>query len=94
MTNAPVLNYRRPDAPDLLRPRFSMRFAVTAAAPSTGSCMNMNAIIVSSVPPWNAGVTKASPIKPPSDSHSDVIIGIICADEVLLNWDRGKRSIR
>ena len=56
--------------------------------------MNMNTIIVNSVPPWNAGVTKASPIKPPSDSHSDVIIGIICADEVLLNWDRGKRSIR
>ncbi len=47
--------------------------------------MNMKTMIVSSVPPWNTGVTKASPIKPPSDSHSDVIIGIICAEEVLLN---------
>ena len=46
--------------------------------------MNMKKMIVSSVPPWNAGVTKASPMKPPSDSHSAVIIGMIWADEVLL----------
>ncbi len=39
--------------------------------------MNMNRMLVSNVPPWNAGVATASPTKPPSDSHSAVIIGMI-----------------
>ena len=43
--------------------------------------MNMKKMIVSSVPPWKTGVPNASPIKPPSDSHSAVIIGMIWADE-------------
>ena len=43
--------------------------------------MNMKKMMVKSVPPWNTGVTNASPMNPPNDSHSAVIIGMICADD-------------
>ena len=37
----------------------------------------MKTRIVSSVPPWNAGSAKASPMKPPSGSTSALIIWTI-----------------
>ena len=56
--------------------------------------MNMKKMIVTSCPPWNSGSTNASPMNPPSCSHSVVIIGMICADEVRWKYDGGKRSSR
>ena len=59
-----------------------------------GFWMNRKVTIVSSVPAWISGWTKASPMKPPSGSTSDVIIGISSPGETLRKCGCGKRRMR
>ncbi len=56
--------------------------------------MNMKIRIVSSVPPWNAGSAKASPMKPPIASTSAVIIVTISPEEIRRKCGSGKRRMR
>jgi hypothetical protein len=62
--------------------------------PSVKLCSTMKAIAVRAWPPRNTGVTKASPMKPPTGSTSSFTMLAISAGLARLNWLMGKRSTR
>ncbi len=70
------------------------RTMIMATSPSHTLCTMMKVMAVSAWPPRKAGVTKASPMKPPSGSTSSLIMVATSACLTLRSCRMGKRRMR